>query len=219
MLIEAESDVEILTERNSAVKNMLDAKKIELERMNKALQALSSEAKVLLTACTDLIATQDPVLKAFMGNLPEGQSIEEHEIEIESCQARLELMHEGNGGVIREFEHRQKKIDALKTKLGEVKHALDEFDTRIRTIREQWEPQLDELISKISDSFGFNMKQINCAGEVGILKDEQDFDQWAVQIRVKFRYASVSLCHLISTCLCSIPLYTLPLLSPPFSSH
>ena len=123
----------------------------------------------------------------FLRNLPEGQTSEELEAEIESEKARLELMHEGNGGVIKEFEQRQKRIDQLKTKVADFQTAIDEVDGRIKAIREKWEPELDNLVKKISDSFAHNMKQINCAGEVGIHKDEDDFDQWAIQIRVKFR--------------------------------
>ena len=52
---------------------------------------------------------------------------------------------------------------------------------------QQWEPQLDELIAKISEAFADNFSKIQCAGEVVVYKDEEDFDQWAIQIKVKFR--------------------------------
>ncbi len=187
MLIEASSDLAILMERNSAVKNTLQAKRKEVDELTREAEAASAEARRLLDVCKELMANADAALTAFFSKLPEGQSIEQLELEIESEQARLELMHEGNGGVIREYEQRQKRIDLLKAKLEEINHGLGELGGQIKEKRDRWEPELDNLVAKISNSFSFNMKQISCAGEVGIFKDEDDFDQWAIQIRVKFR--------------------------------
>lgn len=186
MLIEASSDLAILIERNSSVNDMLELKRAELQAIVRESDAASTEARRLLQICTNLMATDDPSLHTFFSTMPEGQSVEDLELEIESERNKLELLHEGNGGVIREFEERQKKIDGLKANLEDIRHGLAELDEKIQEIRGQWEPALDGLVKKISDSFSFNMKQINCAGEVGVYKDE-DFDQWAIQIRVKFR--------------------------------
>lgn len=186
MFIEALSDLAHLIERNSSVNDMLEAKRAELQTIIRESEAVSTEARRLLDVCTKLMETNDRSLNAFFSRMPEGQTIEELELEIESERNKLELLHEGNGGVIREFEERQKKIDALKANLEEIRHGLAELDEKIQGIRGQWEPKLDGLVKKISDSFSFNMQQINCAGEVGVFKDE-DFDQWAIQIRVKFR--------------------------------
>ena len=160
---------------------------------------VSSFARKLFDKCKIVIAEgdADPALKAFLNALPDAQSLEEHDLEIETERARLELMHEGNGGIVREFEKRQQSIDSLKARLQEVDAGLEELNSKITEIRSKWEPQLDKLVKRISDSFAYNMKQINCAGEVSVYKDE-DFDQWAIQIQVKFRYKllTVSVLHL-----------------------
>lgn len=187
MLIEASSDLALLIERNSSVNDMLESKRSELQTIIRETEAVSTEARRLLQVCTKLMETNDQSLHNFFSTMPEGQTIEELELEIESERNKLELLHEGNGGVIREFEERQRKIDALKANLEDIRHGLAELDEKIKEIRGQWEPELDGLVKKISDSFSFNMKQINCASEVGLFKDEEDFDQWAIQIRVKFR--------------------------------
>lgn len=197
MSIEAYSDLKILIQRNSSVKEMLQNKQREVDEINREKLAAASDAQRLLQVCRDLMTTADNTMNAFFQTLPEGQSSQELEIEIESERARLELMHEGNGGVIREFEQRQKRIDALKAKLEEINHSLGEFNEKIKELRDKWEPELDQLVGKISDSFSFNMQQISCAGEVAVFKDEDDFDQWAIQIRVKFRLAAPSLAHLV----------------------
>ena len=192
MLIEATSDFEILRERNSSVKELLEDKQRQVDTLIRDTEALQTKAKAVLGICTQLLAHAEDDLKNFLVALPAEQTTEQLESEIESEKARLDLMHEGNGGVIREYEQRQKKIDALAARLEDIKNALSEFDDKIKELRDQWEPELDSLVRKISDSFSLNMEQISCAGEVGIHKDE-DFDQWAIQIRVKFRYIFFSL--------------------------
>ena len=188
MFIEASSDLAILIDRNSSVKEMLESKRREVDEIIRESETSSTEARRLLEICKNLMTTKDEALSTFLNTMPETQTSEEFEIEIETERARLDLMHEGNGGVIREFEQRQKKIDALKMDLEDINHGLGELGDKIQGIRDRWEPELDGLVKRISDSFSFNMKQINCAGEVSVFKDEDDFDQWAIQIRVKFRY-------------------------------
>ena len=187
MLIEASSDVEVLTERNQDVKEQLATKRRELQILTGELEVATAESRKVLEIVRRALATGDEEHQVFWRNLPEGQTVEQLESEIESEKARLELMHEGNEGVIREFEERQKKIDKLKEKLEGIHQSLQELDEMIKEMREDWEPRLDKLVKRISESFAYNMKQINCAGEVGVYKDEQDFDLWSIQIRVKFR--------------------------------
>ena len=199
MLIEATSDFEILRERNSSVKELLEEQQQQVDTIARETQVLHKTAKAACLQCTQLLGQADEELKSFLTALPADQSTAELENEIESEKARLELMHEGNGGVIREYEQRKKKIDALTARLQEIDNALSEFDKKIKELRDQWEPELDSLVEKISNSFSQNMEQISCAGEVGIHKDE-DFDQWAIQIRVKFRYL-----HLLANLRQSLP--------------
>jgi len=188
MLIEAVSDCEVLKERNRSVKELLETQERQVSELSKQTQTVHAEAQRLLTICTQLLSGDngDDELKNFFKSLPEGQTAEELEGEIESEKARLELMHEGNGGVIKEYETRKKKIDTLTARLEEIQAALSELDDTIKRLRDQWEPELDSLVEKISQSFSTNMEEISCAGEVGVYKDD-DFDQWAIQIRVKFR--------------------------------
>lgn len=186
MLIEATSDFEILRERNSSVQELLEDQRRQVDALARETAASQRTAKALVERCTQLLAQAEEGLRNFLKALPANQTSEQLEGEIESEKARLELMHEGNGGVIKEYEQRKKKIDALTARLEEIKNALSELDDKIKELRDQWEPELDSLVGKISNSFSLNMEQISCAGEVGVHKDE-DFDQWAIQIRVKFR--------------------------------
>ena len=190
MSIEATSELSILFQRNRSVKDLLAFKENEVQELSREVDTLNATARKLLKQVTEIMSSDsDGSLREFFLSLPTEQTLEELDSEIESEKARLELMHEGNSNTIREFEQRRRKIENLASKLSEIKAALEEVDSCIDHLRSKWEPELDRLVKKISDSFSYNMEQISCAGEVGIWKDE-DFEQWAVQIRVKFRYVA-----------------------------
>ena len=187
MLIEATSDFEVLSERESAVKQQLETRQREVDEVAVATTQLNAQAKKLMAECKRINENLDDATRDYLSDVASRMAPEDLQNEIESEKARLELMHEGNGGVIREYEERQKKIDALKSRLQVIEVALEEFNVNIKVVRDKWEPRLDKLVKRISASFAFNMKQINCAGEVSVYKDEE-YDQWAIQIQVKFRY-------------------------------
>ena len=195
MNIEAISEVETLSERNRSVKTMLQEKRKDVDnydRIRSAAHNKAQDALIVLKRLIDEPDEVDPGYRDFMHSLPEHATEVEMEEEISAEKARLELTHEGNGAVIKEYEQRQKRCDALKATLDEGKAAFDEIAEKIKEARDQWEPELDKLVAKISTSFSFNMTQISCAGEVSVFKDESDFDNWAIQIMVKFRYTADS---------------------------
>ncbi|KAL8892216.1 MAG: hypothetical protein Q9215_000850 [Flavoplaca cf. flavocitrina] len=191
MLIEANSDLATLAEKNAAQKELLVLKGREVEHLDKEVARLRNAATHLLQKVKEVMALvseqEDTALDDHIKGLSEEQTSEQLEEEIESEKARLELMHEGNDrGVIKEFESREKRIVTLRTNLEGLKEDLEQAGERIQGIRERWEPELDRLVGLISRSFGENMKEIGCAGEVGVSK-EDDFENWSIKILVKFR--------------------------------
>jgi structural maintenance of chromosomes protein 5 len=50
-----------------------------------------------------------------------------------------------------------------------------------------WLPELKEKVASISEKFSQNFARIGGVGEVGLLEAGEDYHQYAVQIRVKFR--------------------------------
>ena len=88
---------------------------------------------------------------------------------------------------MKKYEERGRTIERRRAKLAEIDTNLEGLSGKIVEIMEQWEPELDNLIALISEAFADNFAKIQCAGEVAVHKDE-DFELWAIQIRVKFRY-------------------------------
>ncbi|KAL8815213.1 MAG: hypothetical protein Q9223_005629 [Gallowayella weberi] len=191
MSIEAASDLATLEEKNASVTGLLDVKRRESEQAVAEYQRLASAGKEVLKAVNEMKAkaenSGDAALLDHIQNCSAEQTSQQLEEEIESEKARLELMHEGNDrGIIKEYEAREQKIGNLRTSLESLKEELEQAGERIQGVRERWEPELDRLVGLISRSFGENMREIGCAGEVEVGKDEE-FENWSIKVLVKFR--------------------------------
>ena len=186
MYIEAQSDVETLERNNTEIKQQLEAKREEVRDLEAAMKRVKGEAKKALDGVNKLRAEADEALSEFLQGFNTDQTIEQLDDEIDAERARLELMHTGDSNVITQFEDREKKIMKLRDRLGKIDDALKEISEKIAEVRSKWEPELDNLIARISSSFSYNMEQIKCNGEVHIEKKD-DFDEWEVKIMVRFR--------------------------------
>lgn len=115
------------------------------------------------------------------------ETIQALEEEVQTITARLELIAESNPGALKSYEKREEDMAKTREKIETHTADLEIRRGEIVDIRQQWEPQLDTLVKKISHAFAHNFEQIGCAGEVTVHKDEEDFDKWSIQISVRFR--------------------------------
>lgn len=183
--IEAKSDVQGLKARNNELVQMLEDEKRNIAALTQDSQRTRQRAEDAQGKVIEIFA-QDETRKDLLESLAKDKSVEDVENEIAAEQHTIEQIHVANPGALREFEMRAREIEKLRSKMESTTAKLDHLNRQITKIREKWEPQLDALISKINDAFSYNFEQINCAGEIRVHKDE-DFDQWALDIMVKFR--------------------------------
>jgi chromosome segregation ATPase len=186
MKIEGKSDLDQLQSRHEAERAQLDEAQAAVQEHAQITAALLSEGQRLQQACMDTHA--EAATERELEVLEEVKVMDPDELEtnIQSTEARLEMTTGGNAGIIAEYEDRAKKIDRDRARLTGLVETLQQLQSQIEEIKGQWEPRLDALVSEISEAFAENFAKIQCAGEVGVHKDE-DFEQWAIQIRVKFR--------------------------------
>ncbi|KAF2829786.1 P-loop containing nucleoside triphosphate hydrolase protein [Ophiobolus disseminans] len=186
-LIEARSEFNALQNENRDILQKQQRKEAEIQDLNRRNNALRLEYQQIresTQASLDDLTTEE---KEMVMEYKELASLEALEQEVQAVAARLELMAGGNPAILKAFEKRKDDIAKTEEKLGELTANLESAKESIVEIREQWEPQLDALIAKISAAFAHNFEQIGCAGEVTVYKDEEDFDRWSVQISVRFR--------------------------------
>ena len=184
--IETKSDLDAVVNRNKEVNDLLQARRDEVKTLESQWSDLKQSAKRLLKELEVMIKERTVEEEDIHEQIGQDISNEDLEAEIESALARLELLHEGNTDIIREFEQRKRQIDTLQEKLSSLEDGLTTTQSNIAEVRSKWEPELDDLIRQISDAFSHNFSKIGCAGQVGLYKDD-DFGQWAIQIQVKFR--------------------------------
>lgn len=184
--IEANSDVEALIERNKGITERLEQERALVKEAEQVSEEAKKLAKEKLKRCTEIQAESDRETTEYFANLDPKLTVEALQQDISAEEAKLEFIHAGNPNAIRDFERRQVDIDKLTDKIKQMTKRLERLASEITKVQSQWEPELDNLIRQISNAFSFNFEQIGCAGEVGIHKDE-DFDLWAIEIKVKFR--------------------------------
>lgn len=187
MAIEAESDVAGLTERNVDIVRQLAEEKRRRDEAQTQLDQFKEIANQALEAVTAIQA--DPENEQYLEgwrNLAPEITVDQLQAQILTEETKLEFVVASNPNAINEYNKRKVDVDRLARKVAETDEKLESMGRRITEIRELWEPELNTLISEISDAFSHNFEQIGCAGEVSVHKDD-DFDLWAIQIKVKFR--------------------------------
>jgi structural maintenance of chromosomes protein 5 len=186
-LIEAKSEFNALKADNREILQRLQAKEAEKDQLHQRQQQLREQhARMARITQKDIESLSDEE-KAMISEYKNLGSLEALEQEVQAVDARLEMMAEGNPGAIRAYENREEEIKKTERLLDTHAANLSETKEEIAEIRQEWEPQLDALIRQISDAFAYNFQQIGCAGEVEVYKDEEDFDNWSIQISVRFR--------------------------------
>ncbi|KAI1212753.1 P-loop containing nucleoside triphosphate hydrolase protein [Annulohypoxylon truncatum] len=185
-LIEAGSDVKSLEEQNSNLMQQLDEKKAEIENLDVELRRLKTTASSARRKVEEAVDGGGGDQLAYLNSLVGDKSAEDIELEIGAESTKLELIHGVDPAILRQYEKRAQDILELTQRKEEMNAKLESYNRKIESVKEKWEPSVDEVIGKINDAFSYNFEQINCAGEVGIHKDE-DFEQWAIEIKVKFR--------------------------------
>ena len=186
MKIEAKSDLDQLQARHEAERSQLDEAQAAVQHHAGLTADLLAEGQRLGQLCMDTHA--EDATEHELEILEEIKAMDPDELEtnIQSTEARLDMTTGGNAGIIAEYEDRAKKIERDRGRLTDLDNTLQHLQSQIEEIKGQWEPKLDALVGQISEAFADNFAKIQCAGEVGVHKDE-DFEQWAIQIRVKFR--------------------------------
>lgn len=185
-LIEANSDVEGLKARNSSIMEELENERSIVQQAAED----SARARELATRLGDQVTgilSENRDKTEIYHSLVADRTAAEIGMEISAEEANLELIHAANPNVIREFEKREQEIAKLQKKMEAANNKLAYLSEQLSDLMGKWEPRLDALVSKINDAFAYNFEQISCAGEVRVNKHE-DFDQWALDIMVRFRY-------------------------------
>ncbi|KAJ3191489.1 Structural maintenance of chromosomes protein 5 [Irineochytrium annulatum] len=121
----------------------------------------------------------------------EDKEVEELEELRRQAKARLDILSDQQSDRVLE-DHRKLKeqIEKIQEQLQQKGAKIEQLNGRIEGIEGDWLPELDGLIKVISAAFSSAFEKIGCTGEVELGKHE-DYSQWGINIRVKFREEEV----------------------------
>lgn len=210
--IEALSDFEVMKSRNEHIVKMLEEKGKEEKEASAASKEEIAKAKDLYKTCQDIRDESEALREQGENGFSEilqdmarpDLTEDDLDADIDAQKARLELTEGGNVNMIKEFEDRAKTIARLRSRVTEFDQKQQDLKQAIHEVRAKWEPELDVLVSKISDAFSDSFERIGCAGQVVVYKASSqdpedcteenggsenglDFSNWAIHISVKFR--------------------------------
>ncbi|KAJ5249152.1 hypothetical protein N7468_000603 [Penicillium chermesinum] len=199
--MEAISDWKTLKARESDSARMLEEKSRTLREAAEEMDRAKRQGKALRHQSKQIereIRNREGADEVHESFLAPDYDMDAYNADLDSEKARLALTHGGHSGMIEEFEARERKIQELKEKLSGFIQERAKIQESIDEVRGLWEPQLDAIVSKISDAFGDSFRRIGLAGQVSLFKAEDEpgpngepgasnFEQWAIQIQVKFR--------------------------------
>ncbi|EFW99146.1 structural maintenance of chromosome complex subunit [Grosmannia clavigera kw1407] len=184
-LIEAKSDVEGLKTKHADIADILVTKQDAVRVLQENMRVQKTEGEQALEAAQN-VAEEGSEWSEMLHELARNKTLEDLDNEVAAEKAKLDLTRVVDASVLEAFRKRGREMEQLKVAMSTQEQKYGDMSEQIAEVRGKWEPRLDELIGRINDAFSYNFEQINCAGEVSVHKDD-DFDKWAIEIRVKFR--------------------------------
>ncbi|KAK7202744.1 P-loop containing nucleoside triphosphate hydrolase protein [Myxozyma melibiosi] len=184
------SDYEVLNERFEVANREL----VEVQAAVQAQREITRELRQRAVQEKDRLMEHLASLSEEDHALVEEYMIDENRIDRSEIEAETERVDEqlnqifsGNAHVLETYERRAREIAKLREKVEIGSGKVAELEARIREIRSGWERELDALVGRISDEFAEAFRSIGCAGTVGVGKDEEDYEKWRIDIKVRFR--------------------------------
>ncbi|KAH6855183.1 hypothetical protein B0I37DRAFT_301625 [Chaetomium sp. MPI-CAGE-AT-0009] len=179
VLLEAESEVGVLKAKNSEITQQLEESKRSLKQI---IDELNQQRNIAAEAKDEAVSILTEENKDELRDKAMGKTVEDIDQAIQVEKTKLEVIQASNPAALEEYERYAARIERERVNQANHEIKMAELDERIRNVKSQWEPRLDQLVSQINDAFSYNFEQISCAGEVGVHKDE-DFEKWAIEIR------------------------------------
>ena len=129
-------------------------------------------------------------------------SLEDVDDAMDDAEAKVGSITD-NPHVMAQYEERKKKIEEYQDRLDMEGGEKDLKKKQLECKRKKWESSLMNIVNLVNGKFSVYMKEVGCAGEIRLYKggnestenEEEEnlrynFNDWGVEIMVKFREAS-----------------------------
>lgn len=151
----------------------------EAQRQKKIAEAFFKKAE-------DVMSGVDRKTREELRNFGIDLSLKELEDGLSAEEARMKYLPGVSEETLQDYHKRREKIKTLRETLEKRIEDEKRISQEINKTFREWEPCIEELVKKISTNFSRGFSEIGCVGEVQLRRHE-DFDQWGIDILVKFR--------------------------------
>ena len=159
-------------------RNVLKSKAKDLRRI--AEQKATSSGHVMRNR--DLPAA----VKRLFNTLPD--SVEEVDAKLEVLYLKLHSMvGVESESAVQDFEARKREIAESREQLQRLCAELERKQAELASVKERWLQPLKELMQRIDNNFSRAMKGMGHAGDVVLRGEGNEFGEYGIVIRVKYR--------------------------------
>ena len=116
-------------------------------------------------------------------------TLDELDQKIRDLEASAAANNATDGTVLQRFADRSRTVKDLEKDLDDLERKHGNFDNNIETLRSSWLGELNRLVERITENFSKSFQKINCVGEVRLDTDHSSYDDYGIDIWVKFREA------------------------------
>ncbi|KAI9004177.1 P-loop containing nucleoside triphosphate hydrolase protein [Gaertneriomyces semiglobifer] len=158
----------------------------QARQLHEQVRELKTQARKSLDLAQNGVADLTEEEKTALQAEFAGKTADDLGNELLTERTRSEMINSTDASVIADYRRRQAEIERLKAKVSSHEGRLSSLRQNMQRLRDQWIPELQSLIQRLSTNFATAFDKIGCAGEVRISENE-DYDQWGIEILVKFR--------------------------------
>ncbi|KAG5678908.1 hypothetical protein PVAND_008532 [Polypedilum vanderplanki] len=115
-------------------------------------------------------------------------NIEELQDKIDEAQGRIECIRSVDPHVLAEYEERKETIEELKHQLATEQERANALEDEIQNLHQIWYPEIQKVVSSINRNFSDFFAKMGFVGEIELIrKEERDYADYGIQIRVQYR--------------------------------
>lgn len=107
---------------------------------------------------------------------------------IDEMQGRVECIRSLDQHVVDEYEQRKNTIEALRNRLVAESDRAAELENELKLLHDKWYPEIQRITESINKNFSEFFSKMGFVGEVELIhKEERDYSDYGIQIRVQYR--------------------------------
>ncbi|WVQ81063.1 hypothetical protein IAT38_003170 [Cryptococcus sp. DSM 104549] len=173
-----------LTELRTKYQDVVDGVAALKAETHRALKSLSDDLKAASRDVRQEVTRRSANKAASLPDLVVLQD------QVNELKAALEMAVHISPNVVERFEKLSKELEEVNAVVDNEAGNIHEMRTTIKDTLGMFEPALQLLVNAVSERFSIAFAKRGCSGEVQIMRNEESYARWGLEILVSFRSES-----------------------------